>query len=219
MNYYCFIQARYSSKRLRGKVLKKFGKLTLLEILIKRLNKRKKIDEIIVLTSKSIEDKKIINLCKKKKFKYFSGSLQNVFSRFQQAIKKFRPKKIIRICADSPLIDWRIIDKMIDISNNNDFYDVISNVKIRTFPKGQSVEILNPKIFNLKNNLLSKDQKEHVTKYFYLNKKYKIKNVKNKIKYNKLNLSVDDYSDYIKISRLVKKLGMYKPWSTYVKEI
>jgi spore coat polysaccharide biosynthesis protein SpsF len=219
MKYYCFVQARYSSKRLRGKVLKKFGKLTLLEILIKRLNKSKKIDEIIVLTSKSIEDKKIINLCKKKKIKYFSGSLQNVFSRFQQAIKKFRPKKIIRICADSPLIDWRIIDKMIDISNNNGFYDVISNVKIRTFPKGQSVEILNPKIFNLKNNILSKDQKEHVTKYFYLNKKYKIKNIKNKIKYSKLNLSIDDYSDYIKISRLIKKLGMYKPWSKYVKEI
>ena len=84
MKYYCFVQARYSSKRLRGKVLKKFGKLTLLEILIKRLNKSKKIDEIIVLTSKSIEDKKIINLCKKKKIKYFSGSLQNVFSRFQK---------------------------------------------------------------------------------------------------------------------------------------
>ena len=58
MKYYCFVQARYSSKRLRGKVLKKFGKLTLLEILIKRLRKSKKIDQIIVLTSKSNEDKK-----------------------------------------------------------------------------------------------------------------------------------------------------------------
>ena len=219
MKYYCFVQARYSSKRLRGKVLKKFGKLTLLEILIKRLRKSKKIDQIIVLTSKSNEDKKIINLCKKKGFRYFSGSLQNVFSRFKKAIKKFRPKKIIRICADSPLIDWRIIDKMINISNNNNFYDVISNVKIRTFPKGQSVEILNPKIFDLKNSSLSKDQKEHVTKYFYLNKKYKIKNIRNKIKFNKLNLSIDDNNDYIKISRLIKKLGIYKPWSKYVKEL
>ena len=95
--------------------------------MIKRLRKSKKIDQIIVLTSKSNEDKKIINLCKKR-FRYFSGPLQNVFSRFKKAIKKFRPK-IIRICADSPLIDWRIIDKMIIISNNNNFY-VISNVKL-----------------------------------------------------------------------------------------
>ena len=37
MKYYCFVQARYSSKRLKGKVLKKFGRHTLLEILLKRL--------------------------------------------------------------------------------------------------------------------------------------------------------------------------------------
>ena len=42
MKFYCFIQARYSSKRLRGKVLKKIGRLTLLEILIRRLKKVKK---------------------------------------------------------------------------------------------------------------------------------------------------------------------------------
>ena len=65
MNYYCFIQARYSSKRLRGKVLKKFGKISLLEILLKRLKKSKKISKIIVLTSNSNQDKKIISLCKK----------------------------------------------------------------------------------------------------------------------------------------------------------
>ena len=39
MDYFCFVQARYSSKRLRGKVLRKLGKLSLLEILISRLQK------------------------------------------------------------------------------------------------------------------------------------------------------------------------------------
>ena len=67
MNHYCFVQARYSSKRLRGKVLKKFGRFTLLEILLKRLKKSKKISKIIVLTSTSKNDKKIINICKKNK--------------------------------------------------------------------------------------------------------------------------------------------------------
>ena len=61
MKYYCFVQARYSSKRLKGKVLKKFGKHTLLEILLKRLKKSKQINKIIVLTSTSRHDKKIVN--------------------------------------------------------------------------------------------------------------------------------------------------------------
>lgn len=215
MNYYCFIQARYSSQRLRGKVLKKFGKFTLLEVLLKRIRKSKKITKIVVLTSNLKSDKKIINICKKNKVDYFSGSLKNVFYRFKVAIKKFRPEKIIRISGDSPLIDWRLIDKMISLSKKNNSYDIISNVKTRTFPKGQSIEILKPEIFNIDNNLLTNDQKEHVTKYFY-EKKFKIKDLKLKKKYNKHNLCVDNYDDYLFISKLIKKKGIYASWKSYI---
>ena len=97
MSYFCFIQARYSSKRLRGKVFKKFGKFTLLEVLLKRLKKSKKITKIVLLTSNTKNDKKIINFCKKNKVEYFSGSLKNVFYRFKKAIKKFKPDRVIRI--------------------------------------------------------------------------------------------------------------------------
>jgi spore coat polysaccharide biosynthesis protein SpsF len=219
MNYCCFVQARYSSKRLRGKVLKKFGKSTLLEIIVKRLKKSKKINKIVVLTSNSKEDKKIINLCKKNKIDYFSGSLNNVFLRFKLAIKKYTPKKVIRICADSPLIDWRLIDKMINLSKNFVTYDIISNVKIRTFPKGQSVEILKSEIFNISNNLLNADQREHVTKFFYDKKKYKIYNYKSEKMYNKYNLCVDNYNDYLLISKLINKKSIFATWKSYVKEL
>ena len=71
MSYYCFIQARYSSKRLPGKVLKKISNLTLLEILLKRLNKSKQISKIIILTSHKKDDRRIVSLCKKKKLIFF----------------------------------------------------------------------------------------------------------------------------------------------------
>jgi spore coat polysaccharide biosynthesis protein SpsF len=219
MSYYCFVQARYSSKRLRGKVLKKLGKFTLLEILLKRLKKSKKINKIIVLTSNSKEDKKIINLCKKNKIDYFSGSLSNVFLRFKLAIKKYNPKKVIRICADSPLIDWRLIDKMINLSKKFSSYDIISNVKVRTFPKGQSIEILKPEIFSVSNNLLTTDQKEHVTKFFYDKKRYKIHNYKSKKNYNNCSLCIDNYDDYLLVSKLIKKKGIFANWKAYVKEL
>ena len=219
MNYYCFVQARYSSKRLRGKVLKKFGNLTLLEILLKRLNKSKKIGRIIVLTSNSKEDKKIIQICKKNKIDYFIGSLNNVYSRFKIAVKKYSAKKIIRICADSPLIDWRIVDKMINLSEKFRSYDIISNVKIRTFPKGQSVEILKSKIFELSDKLLNVDQKEHVSNFFYNSKKYKILNYQLSKDYNNFNLCVDNYNDYLLILKLKKKKGIFDTWRSYVEEL
>ncbi len=218
MNYFCFVQARFSSKRLRGKVLKKIGKSSILEIMLRRLKKSKKIDKIIVLTSNTNQDKKLIELCKRKKINYYCGPLNNVFLRFKNAIKKYKSNKIIRISGDSPLIDWRLIDKMINLSMKYKSYDIITNIKKRTFPKGQSIEILKPKIFNLSSNLLTKEQKEHVTKYFYEKENYKIYNYELSKNFNNYNLCVDEYDDYVVISKLVKKKGIFAPWKSYVKE-
>ena len=46
---YCFIQARMSSTRLPGKVLKSIEKKKILEILILRLSKNKKIKKLVIL--------------------------------------------------------------------------------------------------------------------------------------------------------------------------
>ena len=72
------IFARSNSKRLPGKVLKEIylGK-NLLEIIILRLKKFLRI-KIIVCTSKSKADNKIVKICKKNKIKYFRGELSNV---------------------------------------------------------------------------------------------------------------------------------------------
>ena len=45
------IQARMSSERLKGKVLKKIGNYHMIEIMIRRLLKSKKIGNIIVATT------------------------------------------------------------------------------------------------------------------------------------------------------------------------
>ena len=86
--YGIIIQARFNSTRLPGKVLKKIGKYTILEILIKRLRKIKTKYEIIVATSKDKSDNKISDFLKKKKIKVFRGSNKNVLDRFFECAKK-----------------------------------------------------------------------------------------------------------------------------------
>ena len=58
-------------------------------------------------------------------------------------------------------------------------FDIVTNVFPKTFPSGQSIEIINRQCFiNLPPKKLNKIQKEHVMKYFYENDKlYKIFNV------------------------------------------
>lgn len=109
----CIVQARLSSKRLPGKVIKNIFNIPILLFLIKRLKKAKNISDIIVATSNTKDDEKIINLCKKNKIKFFKGHLLNVASRYENILKKKKIKYFLRISADSPLIDPYLVDKMI----------------------------------------------------------------------------------------------------------
>ncbi len=198
------IQARYNSKRLPGKVcLKILNK----ELLLHVYNNCKKscLKRIYIITSKNKSDKPIIDLCKKNKIKYLKGSLTNVYLRYFQAIKKFKLDGFVRITGDSPLINYKIIDKAIK-KFLKEKPDIITNVFPRSFPIGQTVEVIDSKIFiNNFKNILKKDEKEHITKYFYKNNKnFKIINFKNKRNESKKNLSINTKKDFFKIENIIK---------------
>ena len=200
---HCLIQARISSTRLPGKVLKKIEGKEMLYHLITNLKKSKLIKKIFVLTSNSIEDDKICNFCKKHNINFFRGPLQNTFLRFCSFLKKNDTKNFIRLSADSPLLNYKLVDAMI-LSSKKKNYDIFTNIFPRTFPKGQSIEIIKTKSFlSIKNNFLNNEEKEHLTKYFYNNPlKFKIYNYRNNINYSNYNLSVDTENDF----KIVKKI-------------
>lgn len=199
------IQARYSSKRLPGKVLRKILDITILQRVVNQVKKSKKITKIIIATSKQKTDKKIINFCMKNKIHCISGPLNNVFKRFYSIIIHEKCKSFVRISADSPLIDPALIDQAVTLFNKNR-YDIVTNVFPRTFPKGFSVEVIDSKIildFLLK--IKKKKHKEHMTSFFYDNyKNFKIKNLYNKINNSNINLSIDNYADFIRAKKIIK---------------
>jgi spore coat polysaccharide biosynthesis protein SpsF len=206
------IQARTSSHRLKEKVLKKINNVEILKILILRLKKVKKIKKIIVATSYQKSDKKIVKLCLKNKIDYFTGPLNNVRKRFELCINKFNLKNVVmRVSADSPFIDIKLINKMIKIQNKKKNYDIVTNVYPRSFPKGQSIEIIKTKLFKkLSLKKMSPNENEHVTQYFYKRKKlFKIYNLKNKDNISKINLSIDTLNDYLFYKTFFKKRSIY----------
>ena len=124
------------------------------------------------------------------------GSLQDVASRYLKAIRLIKPLSFVRITADSPTIDPNLIDKLVKRYKKKNF-DIVTNCEKRTFPKGQSVEILKSKLLlSHYKNFKKKYYLEHLTSYFYSKKKmFKIYNLKNKNKYTKKNLSIDSKKD------------------------
>tara|TARA_B100001027_G_scaffold215117_1_gene188471 strand:- start:7643 stop:8272 length:630 start_codon:yes stop_codon:yes gene_type:complete len=198
------IQARYNSKRLPGKVcLKVLNKELLLHVYDNC--KKSCLKGVYIVTSKNKSDKPIVDLCTKNKIKYFKGNLTNVYLRYFQVIKKLNLDGFVRITGDSPLIDYKIINKAIK-KFLKEKPDIITNVFPRSFPVGQSVEVINSKIFmNNYKNIFKKDEKEHITKYFYKNyKNFKIINFRNKKNESKKNLSINTKEDFFKITKMIK---------------
>lgn len=138
----CIVQARMSSTRLPKKVLKKMYNQTMLERVVKKLKKSKKISRIIIATSSLKSDDKIEKFCKEKKIEYFRGSINNVYHRFIKVIKNVRSNNFIRISGDSPLIDYKLVDKAVNIFLKKK-PDLVTNTFPRSYPQGQSVEVVN----------------------------------------------------------------------------
>ena len=205
----CILHERMTSKRLPGKSLKLIGSKEVLQIVYDQVSKSKYISKIIIATSTHISDDKIVSFCKKKNIQFFRGSLKNVASRFNKIIRNKNYKEFLRINGDSPLSSSSIINRLCRefLKGKN---DIITNVFPRTFPKGQSAEIIRSSL--IKNNIkkFNKHDLEHVSSYFYKNyNNFKIKNIKNKTDQSMYNLSVDTKKDFANIHLIVSNYDIY----------
>ena len=106
------VQARLTSTRFPNKILEKLGNKNLLEFLLQRLNRSKKIDQIVIAMPNNTQKKLIENLTKKTNF--FFGSENDVLDRYYKTAKKYKGETIIRICGDCPFIDPDIVDNIIN---------------------------------------------------------------------------------------------------------
>jgi glutamate-1-semialdehyde aminotransferase/spore coat polysaccharide biosynthesis protein SpsF (cytidylyltransferase family) len=191
------IPARYDSTRFPGKILKKIKGKTLLEILIKRLQKSKYINKIVVASSTKVEDLKIKDVCDQLHIEFFQGSENDVLDRYYKVAKFLKAKNIIRITSDCPLIDPIVVDKVI-IKHFAQNADYTTNTMPATYPDGYDVEIF--KFIALKEAWQKSKKrpslKEHVTTYIRLNSKFRKSNVALKKNYSFLRLTIDDPVDF-----------------------
>lgn len=164
------VQARVSSTRLPGKILKElpYGKdITVLEQVIRRLKRSKKIDCVIIATTPARGDDKVIDIAKKEKIGWFRGSTEDVLSRYYLAAKKNKLDIIVRITSDCPCIDPKVIDSVIG-KHMAKKVDYTSNTLNRTYPRGLDVEVFNFDVLEKTyENAKKHSEREHVTFYIY----------------------------------------------------
>lgn len=164
------LQARLSSSRLPGKVLKPIMDKPMLAYQLERLARCKNIDQLIVATSDHPEDQAIANLCQELSVPCFHGPLEDVLARFYLAAENYQPTHIVRLTGDCPLADPELIDELISYHVQGG-YDYSSNCHVHTFPDGLDAEILTyQSLKTIYQQAHTPAEHEHVTYYVHQHK-------------------------------------------------
>lgn len=159
------IQARMTSTRLPGKVMKEVLGRPLLHYLIERVRCCKGIKDIILATSVNPEDDSIATFCNNKDVDVFRGSENNVLERFYEAATKYDAKNIMRITADCPLIDPDLLYMLVEYYFAENFH-YVSNAVHPTLPDGLDAEIFNSEALDYAyKHAMLPSEIEHVTPY------------------------------------------------------
>lgn len=201
------VQARMTSVRCPGKVLQPILGRPLLWYLLTSLTKCRTLDELVVATSQDDTDNPIEQFCIAAGIGCYRGPLTNVARRFQELVERAGWDAFVRISGDSPLLDYRLVDRIVGLFRRSPC-DLATNVPERTFPRGQSVEVVRAGAFQRAlGGMVTGADTEHVTPYFYRHwADFEIRNIRCEPPCGEVRMTVDEPDDLMRIELLLKSL-------------
>ncbi len=208
------IEARMTSTRLPGKVLKESCGLPMLGHLVQRLKKVNLVDEIVLATTRNSTDNILEEFAKNYNINCYRGSEDNVMERVLEAGQFSKADILVEITGDCPLIDPIIIEQTINVFNANNT-DYVSNNNVRSYPDGMDTQVYAletlRKSASMTNNKL--DQ-EHVTLHIRNNPDIfsRINLIApNDLFWPELGLTLDEEDDFILLDKIIKALYHLDP--------
>jgi spore coat polysaccharide biosynthesis protein SpsF len=201
------IQARMSSIRLPGKVLKPILGQPVLALQVARTLRSQKIDKLIIATSIEGSDDPIEALCSQIGIDCYRGNLNDVLHRFHCAATQYQASHIVRLTGDCPLVDPILLDEIISLHLQGNF-DYTSNIYPRSFPDGLDVEVMTMKtLAYIEKKAITPADREHVTLYLDNHKSdFNIGNIAQKDDQSKLRWTLDNQADFDFIAKIYHAL-------------
>tara|TARA_B100000963_G_scaffold358210_1_gene382270 strand:- start:8432 stop:10192 length:1761 start_codon:yes stop_codon:yes gene_type:complete len=198
------IVARMTSNRLPGKSLKKIGNRESIALLIDRIKKIKRCDEIILATSTDVSDDLLASISKRENIKCYRGSLENVALRYYEAAKEYSLDQVLRITGDAILCDVVMLDKAIEhhLNNANDV------TFIKNMPYGTAKEVFSYRTIKTISNYSKINKNTEYLEWFLENgRNFKVGYIKSNYKFKKnIRLTLDFEEDLIQLNKIFNDL-------------
>lgn len=212
MSIWAILQARSSSSRLPGKVLKPLLGEPMLARQIERILRCQRLDGLLIATSDASDDDAIAALAARLQLPCFRGSLNDVLSRYAQAAAGLDAEQIVRLTGDCPLTDPTIIDAVIDqhLREGNDY---TSNCAPATLPDGLDVEVVRKAVLLAADaQAIKPSEREHVTLYVRNHaEQFKLGNYHHQPDLSGLRWTVDEPEDFAFVSAVYAALYPQRP--------
>ncbi|MGZ8363422.1 MAG: cytidylyltransferase domain-containing protein [Caulobacteraceae bacterium] len=163
------MQARMSSTRLPGKVLRPLAGSPMILRQIERVKRAKRIDRLVVATSIDPTDNVLADILEHHGVHAIRGPLDDVLTRFVGVMNGFEDvDHVVRLTADCPLTDPTVIDAVIahHVESGADYTS--NTLGARTYPKGLDVEAMTAETLRMAaTEAEAADEREHVTMHIY----------------------------------------------------
>lgn len=128
------------STRFPGKVLAEMGNVPIVELIARRLSNSQLIDRLVFAIPEGTDDDTLFDFLNAQGREVFRGDAYDVQSRFCSIGEALESEAVVRITADCPLVDWTIVDSVINLFIRSGA-DYASNVLEPSFPDGLDVEV------------------------------------------------------------------------------
>jgi spore coat polysaccharide biosynthesis protein SpsF len=194
------VQARMSSSRLPGKVLKDIQGKPMVARVVERTRQAKLVDLVAVATTVDPADDAIEAWCKESGTAFYRGSMFDVLDRFYQAAKLFSADVIVRVTADCPVIDPQVIDETIEAFHANQADFAANRLPPpwgRTYPIGLDTEVCSfAALERAWKEASEAHEREHVMPYLYdVDGRFKVFQINTSPDYGALRWTVDTPED------------------------
>lgn len=200
MKIVAIIQARMGSTRLPNKVMKKIGGKPMIEILLQRLSKSKRVNEILVATSTNENNIPLIEFVSGLGFRVIAGSEDDVLDRYVKSIDESSADVAVRITGDCPLVDPSLVDDVIDgfLNSNCEYF---SNIDPATYPDGLDIEVFRSETLRLAHSQTNvRSDREHVTPFLRSSGLFTNGSMSNDQDLSSLRWTVDEPADFAVVS-------------------